>query len=592
MKLAKQAQKERLKMRIKTFARVRGRPISHEREGSCLRLYDKEGVVQVHGQKSTYKFAFDQVFGASCDQAQVYEEAVSGLVDSSLDGLNGTVFAYGQTGSGKTYTITGGATYETRGVIPRALSQLFQDRRLVSCRVSYVEVYNEDVFDLLNNREKVSVFAVDTHATEQEAVKGKAGGGWKGKRISGTKVHMKNLTRCKVATEEDALDLFFAGSQMRSIGSTTLNINSSRSHCLFMIEVLSAHNVGILNFVDLAGSERTSDSHGPDNTSKYINLSLHFLEHVVMSLQNRGSKQQQRHVGFRNSTMTALLRESLDGNCQSSFLITLNPHPGHVGETLSSCRFAVRCRSLTTRVVANETLEQKIDRLEQENRQLRQSLENAFGELKEHTKLQETLNGILATMHNDCCEMISCEASFMRNIDVQVDIAAEVVIATNSMTMRSARISRASIMALERCRGASGTSIFRIFGAAPVSSRLFGKNAVTILGDPITCNLPRSTAEANQLAGLTVILELEYVTDASMAEQVAWLQSFEHWLGPEIQVDEPIDDEEEDNQWMEQEGKIPERPRSGSLGRLKKALTSIRTPSLNIVGRTKKPTVV
>ncbi|GBG30000.1 Kinesin-like protein KIF6 [Hondaea fermentalgiana] len=380
------------------------------------------------------RIPFDGVFGPDADQGCVFDQAVRPLLEGVLSGVNCTLFAYGQTGSGKTYTITGRETYESRGVVPRALSVLFEDKRLKRCSV-------------------------------------------------------------EVACEEDALDAFFAGNMERSTGSTALNMSSSRSHCVFSMEIETATHVGRINFVDLAGSERTQDQ-----TSKHINLSLHFLEQVVIDLQTKKS-----HVGFRNSTLTALLRDSLTGNCQTAFLVTLNPEVSHVTESLATCKFAQRCSCLTTQVTSNETLSQKIQRLQAENVSLREDLARALGALREHDEIGTMLRDLLRHIDDNVNTLVSSEVGFLNRVRAQVDLDAQAIFITGE---------NGPAMAIERDTIAS-------FARVKISET---KSVLEVYRTPFQGGQPGPP-----------IFFLEYATDGTTVEQVAWLQAFEHWLGPGVE---------------------------------------------------------
>lgn len=529
-------------MRIKTFARVRGGAgLQHDSAGlgdgassseptssttsssSLLQTDEANGVVTLAGSGPARKpqmFAFDGVLGPERGQEEVYGGAVRPLVDGALEGINGTVFAYGQTGSGKTHTMTGGEGYEQRGAIPRALSAVFADKRLVRCAVSYVEVFNETLLDLLDGRKRISMFTKDDEK--------------RGKDQRRASVHMKGLTVRQPRSEEEALDLFFRGNMERSTGSTALNMSSSRSHCLLTLEVETTEQLGRLHFVDLAGSERTQDA-----TSKHINLSLHFLEQVVLNLQV-----QQQHVGYRNSIMTALLRESLGGNCQTAFVLTISPDAAHAAETLSTCRFARRCRSLSTNVVANESLAQRAARLEQENAGLRVAnadlkgeLELALSGLREHDKVRDMLRDLLAQMDADVDTLVSSEATFLNGVAVQVDVDERLVLATKGRTARAVRIPRGTVTSFRRVPTDAGTSVFTLYGKPPrnrgtsiwtrASGAASGSGASNNTASKADVTLEEGTDQYK-------LLELEFASDGSTVPLVAWVQAFEQWLCAEV----------------------------------------------------------
>lgn len=520
-------------MRIRTYARVRGGTLENEDDGDSLSyapsaihidasrdmLYvlnpmtsdsawatkhqigsaDEPSTQQVQRSSQTSKFPFDGVFGPDATQEDVFSATVRPLLAAVLEGVNCTLFAYGQTGSGKTYTMTGRETYESRGVVPRALSVIFEDPRLRRCRVSFVEVYNEIIYDLLNERKRVAMIVRESRARRKNSQ-------------AQPTVELRGLGMRDAVDEESALDCFFAGNIERSTGSTTLNMSSSRSHCVFSVDIETETHIGRINFVDLAGSERTQDQ-----TSKHINLSLHFLEQVIMNLQGR-----QGHVGFRNSTMTSLLRDSLTGNCQTAFLVTINPEVSHITESLSTCRFAQRCRTITMRVTSNETISQRIQRLEAENVSLRQNLEEALLALREHDQIGNMLRSLLDHIDENVDALISSELEFANDVSIQVDPAAHLIYVHGSLGP-ARELSREAIYAYGRLRVDEERMRFVLFGHPNPE---FGA---------ILASFPSSDIEASQAQkALPEILSLVYATNGSMVEHVAWLQAFEHWLGPEV----------------------------------------------------------
>lgn len=235
------------------------------------------------------------------------------MIQAGLDGFNGTIFAYGQTGSGKTFTVTGGPEkYEDRGIIPRSLSALFNQFKkrtdyIYSVHVSYLEIYQDVGYDLLDPK-------LETHAKSLDDLP----------KVSlmedeDGNIHLRNLSAHPAATEEDALNLLFLGDTNRTTSETPMNLASSRSHCIFTI-FITAVQVGSdvtrkskIHLVDLAGSERVFKTKAAGallSESKYINLSLHFLEMCIVALQNR-AKSGSTHIPYRNSMMTSVLRDSL-----------------------------------------------------------------------------------------------------------------------------------------------------------------------------------------------------------------------------------------------------------------------------------------
>jgi kinesin family protein 6/9 len=256
-------------------------------------------------------------------------------VQSVVAGFNSTIFAYGQTGSGKTYSITGGTrAYEERGIIPRVLADLFERIEQQSAAkylvyLSFLEIYNDRGRDLLNpemleaqakaktNPGDVPAASASTHKIR--VVESDTGA-----------IECRNLSTHLVTNVEDSLNLLFIGDTNREMGATEMNVQSSRSHCVFMLNVESRQpgsdviRRAKLNLVDLAGSERVnkSKSEGDRLTeAKHINLSLHYLQMVIIKLQERAQGKEVPHIPYRNSMMTSVLRDSLGGNCKTRMYV-------------------------------------------------------------------------------------------------------------------------------------------------------------------------------------------------------------------------------------------------------------------------------
>lgn len=190
-------------------------------------------------------------------------------------------------------------------------------------------------------------------------------------------IHMKNLSMHYCQTEQLGLDLLMMGNYMRKISSTPMNQSSSRSHCIFTVIFEKKNNedgsvfVSKLHLVDLAGSERISKglSEGAQMTeTKHINLSLSFLEQVIIAL--KAHQQGKRvHIPYRNSAMTTILKDSLGGNCKTSLITCLSLDQDNFEETVSTCRFGQRCGQLENVIKKNEILDYptQIKRLKLEN---------------------------------------------------------------------------------------------------------------------------------------------------------------------------------------------------------------------------------
>ena len=341
-------------------------------------------------------------------QDEVFDRVAAKPTLGALDGLNGTVFAYGQTGSGKTFTITGGTErYVDRGIVPRAVTRLFSeiarranDGATYEVTVSYVEVYNDQAYDLLfdganggsdgdetrgetpNDETDVLNTRVHTHPKNEKTFLPKVALLEDDDGV----IHARGRSAHRAGSEEEALNLLFLGDVNRAVAETPMNLQSSRSHCVFTMAVerrepgaLTVRR-GKLNLVDLAGSERVGKSGvgvGALREAKHINLSLHALEKVVVALSDGDP-----HVPYRDSVMTMLLKDSLGGNCATAMVATVSPEFEHVFESISTCRFALRIASVRNALLVNEETDPKlvIKRLREENRALREELKLARGD--------------------------------------------------------------------------------------------------------------------------------------------------------------------------------------------------------------------
>ncbi|KAG2496239.1 hypothetical protein HYH03_005837 [Edaphochlamys debaryana] len=349
-----------------------------------------EAAGLINNQREHYEFRFNGIVTADAKQDEVFERVARPVVMGAMEGYNGTIFAYGQTGSGKTFTITGGPErYVDRGIIPRSVSAIFTEISKRSdfqytVHISYLEIYNNEGYDLLDaDREIKSMEDLQrVHLGEAD---------------DGT-VSYRNLSMYRANNEEEALNLLFLGDTNRTISETPMNQASSRSHCIFTIHVearKSGEDVvrrSKLNLVDLAGSERVSKT-GVDGTTlreaKYINLSLHYLEQVIIALQEKAMGMNRPHIPYRNSMMTMALKDSLGGNCRTVMIATVTSAGDQMDESISTCRFAQRVAMVRNTVMLNEELDPSliIRRLKQEVRELREEVRLLKGEEEERGPL-------------------------------------------------------------------------------------------------------------------------------------------------------------------------------------------------------------
>lgn len=335
----------------------------------------------VNNKRESYKFRFQRIFDQDAKQEIIFEIIAKPVAESVLAGYNGTIFAYGQTGSGKTFTITGGAErYSDRGIIPRTLSYIFEQlqkdsSKVYTTHISYLEIYNECGYDLLDPRHEASKLEDLPKVTTLED--------------PDQNIHLKNLSLHQATTEEEALNLLFLGDTNRMIAETPMNQASTRSHCIFTVHLTSKEPGSAtvrhakLHLVDLAGSERVAKTGVGGlllTEAKYINLSLHYLEQVIIAL----SEKHRTHIPYRNSMMTSVLRDSLGGNCMTTMIATLSLEKRNIDESISTCRFAQRVALIKNEAVLNEEIDPRlmIVRLQKEIADLKAELAVATGELR------------------------------------------------------------------------------------------------------------------------------------------------------------------------------------------------------------------
>uniref|UniRef100_A0A3Q0T6D2 Kinesin-like protein n=1 Tax=Amphilophus citrinellus TaxID=61819 RepID=A0A3Q0T6D2_AMPCI len=333
---------QELKGNIRVFCRVRplvggGLPkhiqlTASDNKAITLAKTEESHTGKTADTQKNYNFSFDRVFGPQCSQQEVFEE-ISLLVQSALDGYNVCCFAYGQTGSGKTYTMEGDEFDETRGVIPRAVQQVFKAAGKLgeqgwefTFTASFVEIYNETLRDLL--------YTGKANKRPEHEIR----------KTATNEVTITNLTYERVTNEDQVLGLIALANQNRSTAQTAQNDRSSRSHSVFQLDIEGV-NAGrdvkcksTLCLVDLAGSERMVKSQSQGDRFKEmtaINGSLSNLGIVIAALANKES-----YVPYRNSKLTYLLQGCLGGNSKTLMFVNIAPEPDSFGETLNSLRFA------------------------------------------------------------------------------------------------------------------------------------------------------------------------------------------------------------------------------------------------------------
>ncbi|KAF5331539.1 hypothetical protein D9611_007645 [Ephemerocybe angulata] len=333
------------------------------------------------------RFMFDRVFGHESRQTDVYEATAKPLLNGLLDGYNATVFAYGATGCGKTHTISG-AEHDP-GIIYLTMSDLFQrieDRKednIVEVVVTFLEIYNEEIRDLLAEP--------GTHVPR---------GGLAIREDKTVKV--VGLTELKPTTAEEVKKIVLLGNQRRTQSPTLANATSSRSHAVLQVQVAQSprtasiteqKTVGTLSIIDLAGSERASATTNMGQRmveGANINKSLLALGNCINALCENGGAT--RHVPYRNSKLTRLLKFSLGGNCKTVMIVCVAPTSNHFDDTHNTLIYAERATKIKTRIITRNILNvdrhvgqyvEAINRLNSEIKELKEKLAGKRGTEKD-----------------------------------------------------------------------------------------------------------------------------------------------------------------------------------------------------------------
>ena len=358
---------------------VRCRPLFgkelKEGRGEIIECDPSRGEIAVRDPKNSAseprRFTFDQVYDARHSQLEIFEATALPIVRAAMEGYNGTIFAYGQTGTGKTHTMEGKPeSASERGIIPNAFNDVFDQIDASSSatdvdatylvRASYLEIYNEDIRDLLAKDQN------RRHELKEHPESG---------------VYVKDLTTFVVKSASEIQNVLNVGKKNRSVGATLMNADSSRSHSIFTITIEcsrrraraaggsasdrppgaaadgeddDAHiTVGKLNLVDLAGSERQGKTGSTGIRLKEatkINLSLSTLGNVISSLVDGKST----HVPYRDSKLTRLLEDSLGGNTKTVMVANIGPADYNFEETMSTLRYANRAKNIKNKPRINE----------------------------------------------------------------------------------------------------------------------------------------------------------------------------------------------------------------------------------------------
>merc|ERR1719410_188533 len=332
---------------------VRCRPMNKREIGmKCKNVVHTDGPAYVcainnpnEPNSEPKSFTFDGVYGTNSTTEAIYNDNGFDLVEGVLEGYNGTVFAYGQTGCGKSFSMQGIPDPATqRGIIPRAFEHIFEtidtsENMKYLVHASYLEIYNEDIRDLLGDDIKKKL------DLKEHPERG---------------VYVKDISLHPVANTAECEALMAKGWSNRATGATKMNADSSRSHSIFTINIEMMDSggeghirKGKLNLVDLAGSERQAKTEATGARLKEatkINLSLSALGNVISALVDGKSS----HIPYRDSKLTRLLQDSLGGNTKTMMIACLSPADNNYEETISTLRYANRAKNIKNKLKINE----------------------------------------------------------------------------------------------------------------------------------------------------------------------------------------------------------------------------------------------
>nr|XP_043640176.1 kinesin-like protein KIN-4C [Erigeron canadensis] len=388
----------------------------------CIIVTPGEPQVQI----GSHSFTFDYVYGSTgSTSSRIFDDCVAPLVDALLHGYNATVLAYGQTGSGKTYTM--GTNYNgesSNGIIPKVMQTIFkrveETKKTTEylIRVSFIEIFKEEVFDLLDSSPQVynkadgnGKPAGPSRAPIQ--IRETANGG----------ISLAGVTEAEVTSQEEMASYLLRGSVCRATGSTNMNSQSSRSHAIFTISMEQKRISGMtsegvyddvgddilcakLHLVDLAGSERAKKT-GADGMRLregiHINKGLLALGNVISALGDDKKRKEGGHVPYRDSKLTRLLQDSLGGNSKTVMIACVSPADTNAEETLNTLKYANRARNIQNKAIVNrdpvtaqmQRMKSQIEQLQAELLYVKGDSSTPFEELqilKQKITLLETSN--------------------------------------------------------------------------------------------------------------------------------------------------------------------------------------------------------
>uniref|UniRef100_A0A8C1RC21 Kinesin-like protein n=1 Tax=Cyprinus carpio TaxID=7962 RepID=A0A8C1RC21_CYPCA len=306
-------------------------------------MEDPDDILRAHrSREKTYMF--DVAFDYSATQDEVYRSTTKGLIEGLISGYNATVFAYGPTGCGKTYTMLG--TDREPGIYVRTLNDLFKaieetsDDMQYSVSMSYLEIYNEMIRDLLNPSSGFLDLREDSKG----------------------EIQVTGITEVSTINAREVMELLMKGNKQRTQEPTAANQTSSRSHAVLQVgvrqqsrcrDILQEVRFARLFMIDLAGSERASQTQNRGQRLKegaHINRSLLALGNCINALSEKNGN---KYVNYRDSKLTRLLKDSLGGNSRTVMIAHISPASLAFEDSRNTLTYADRAKSIRTRVKRN-----------------------------------------------------------------------------------------------------------------------------------------------------------------------------------------------------------------------------------------------
>ncbi|XP_027762952.1 centromere-associated protein E [Empidonax traillii] len=412
---------------------VRVRPlIAREKApGDKVSLHWKSENNTVSDVNGTKIFSYDRVFHSSDNTQQLYDGVAVPIIQSAVRGYNGTIFAYGQTASGKTYTMMGNE--DSVGIIPKAIQHVFKiicespDREFL-LRVSYMEIYNETITDLLCDSRKKKPLGIREDVNRN--------------------TYVEDLIEEVVVAPEQVMEWIRKGERNRHYGETKMNEHSSRSHTIFRMIIESRERsdpansncdgavmVSHLNLVDLAGSERASQTGAEGVRLKEgcnINRSLFILGQVIKKLCDDPSG----FINYRDSKLTRILQNSLGGNAKTVIICTITPVS--FDETLSTLQFANTAKGMKNTPKVNEVLDDDalLKRYRKEILDLKKQLEEVSSKTQIHAMEKDQLAQLLEEKNS----LQKVQEDKIRNLTEMLVTSASFASKENIKTKRRRRV--------------------------------------------------------------------------------------------------------------------------------------------------------